>query len=182
MPGFTIHIIIANEYIKKHPNEIKNKEEFIKGTIAPDITNNKSLTHYGIWNNSTTFIDFHKMLEMPETDITKDYWKGYFYHLFVDDRFYNYYFEKEWKNVVINNDKFFNDYYILNKELINDYNINIEDYPKEVRKYMQVIDTSEETKYIKIQKLKNLIQILSQIDINKEIEKIKLKINNLNKK
>lgn len=36
MPGFTIHIAVAKEYIKKHKDEIKNEEEFIKGIIDPD--------------------------------------------------------------------------------------------------------------------------------------------------
>ena len=36
MPGFVIHIAIAKEYERKHKNEIKNTEEFIKGAIAPD--------------------------------------------------------------------------------------------------------------------------------------------------
>ena len=36
MPGFVIHLATANEYIRKHPNEIKNKADFINGSIAPD--------------------------------------------------------------------------------------------------------------------------------------------------
>ena len=37
MPGFTIHIAITKEYVEKHKNEIKNENEFIEGTIAPDL-------------------------------------------------------------------------------------------------------------------------------------------------
>ena len=36
MPGFTIHIAIAKEYARKHKEEIRNIDEFIEGTIAPD--------------------------------------------------------------------------------------------------------------------------------------------------
>ena len=36
MPSFTMHIAIANEYIRKHKNEIKNIKEFVKGNIYPD--------------------------------------------------------------------------------------------------------------------------------------------------
>ena len=46
MPGYVIHIAIATQYIKKH-NNIKNEEEFIKGTIYPDSVSEKKLTHYG---------------------------------------------------------------------------------------------------------------------------------------
>lgn len=34
MAGYLIHIIIGEEYIKKHI--VENEEEFIKGTIYPD--------------------------------------------------------------------------------------------------------------------------------------------------
>ena len=56
MPGFTIHIAIAKQYMKKHPSEIKNEDEFIKGVIAPDMNarldgpaEDKSENHYGKW-------------------------------------------------------------------------------------------------------------------------------------
>lgn len=38
MPGYVIHLATANEYMKKHPNEIKNKNGFLLGTISPDFT------------------------------------------------------------------------------------------------------------------------------------------------
>ena len=40
MPGFVIHIAIAKEYERKHKNEIKNTEEFIKN--AKNIVNDKN--------------------------------------------------------------------------------------------------------------------------------------------
>ena len=37
MAHVAIHEIIANRYIQKHPDEIKDVKEFIKGSIAPDL-------------------------------------------------------------------------------------------------------------------------------------------------
>lgn len=42
MAHVAIHEIIADRYIKKHPGEIENQEEFIKGSVAPDL--NEQLT------------------------------------------------------------------------------------------------------------------------------------------
>ena len=173
MPGFTIHIITAKEYIKKHPNEIKNEEEFIEGTIAPDLTNNKSETHYGIWKNLIVTTYLNKMLEDPKVNINKDYWKGYFLHLYVDNKFYHKYFAEEWKEVVKNDDRLFHDYDLLNKDLIFNYEINIENYPEEIRKYMRPLDTNEKPKYLNFSKLKNMIKELSEININSEVERIR---------
>ena len=149
MPGFTIHTIIAKEYVKKHPNEISDEKEFINGTIAPDLTTDKNTTHYGIWERLIVITNLDKMLEDPKVDITKDYWKGYFLHLYVDNQFYNNYFK------------------------IADYDINIDDFPKEIRKYMRSIYSIEKPKYIDYSKLKNMIKELSEINLKDEIKKCK---------
>lgn len=172
MPGFTIHTIIAKEYVKKHPNEISDEKEFINGTIAPDLTTDKNTTHYGIWERLIVITNLDKMLEDSKVDITKDYWKGYFLHLYVDNQFYNNYFKKEWDEVVKNGDKLFHDYDLLNKKLIDDYDININDYPEEIRKYMRPLDSSEKPKYIDYLKLKNMINELSEIKLKDEIKKV----------
>ena len=51
MPGYVIHIAVANEYIRK--NNLRNPEEFIRGVIAPDDVEDKSLTHYGKYSSRT---------------------------------------------------------------------------------------------------------------------------------
>ena len=91
MPSFVIHIAIANEYLKKHKNEILNKQEFIKGAIAPDlneiftgISENKSKTHYGKWGKFDTITRIDLFLKDNNVDITKDFWKGYLLHLLSD--------------------------------------------------------------------------------------------------
>ena len=45
MPGYVVHIAIAQEYLKKH--NMKYSKDFIMGSVAPDFTSDKSKTHYG---------------------------------------------------------------------------------------------------------------------------------------
>lgn len=45
MPGYVMHLAVAQEYLKKHNNK-ENIDEFIKGTIYPDSVEDKSLTHF----------------------------------------------------------------------------------------------------------------------------------------
>ena len=177
MPGFTIHISIAKEYIEKNKNEIKNKNEFIKGVIAPDMNKkldgmpeDKSATHYGEWGKYevTTYID--KFLEDSEIDITQDFWKGYFLHLLTDHYFYNKYFKEEYQEMVKNNDRFYYDYDCLNKRLIEKYEIEILD---NIKKYMNMFD--EEPKYLKESKVIDFIEEISNMKIQHKVEIIKQK-------
>lgn len=175
MPGFTIHIAIAKQYIKKHNTEIKNEEEFIKGSIAPDMNEkldgpaeDKSKTHYGKWGKYevTTYID--EFLNDTEIDIQQDFWKGYFLHLVTDHYFYNKFFKEEHQEIIKNNDRFYYDYDCLNKELIEKYNLTILD---NIKKYMNLYD--EKPKYLKKLKVIDFIDNISNIDIQEKIKVIK---------
>lgn len=33
MPGFVIHLAVAKEYLKRHPEDRENEEEFYRGII-----------------------------------------------------------------------------------------------------------------------------------------------------
>lgn len=177
MPGFTIHMAIAKQYIAKHENEIKNEEEFIKGSIAPDLTKNfdgpsedKSKAHYGKWGKYevTTYID--QFLNDNKVDMTQDYWKGYFCHLLSDHYFYNKYFKEEHQEMIKNNDRFYYDYDCLNKELIEKYDIQLsEKIEKQVNFY------GAEPKYLKKSKLVDFIDLISSMNLNEQAEIIEQK-------
>lgn len=177
MPGFTIHIATAKQYMKKHDLEIENEEEFIKGVIAPDLNDelngpaeNKSKTHYGKWGKDevTTYIE--KFLKDPKVDMTQDYWKGYFLHLLTDHYFYNKIFVKEHDEMLKNNDTFYYDFDCLNKDLIEKYKINI---LENIKKYMNMYD--EQPKYLKQEKVTNFIDKISNMNIQEKVEIIKQK-------
>ena len=177
MPGFTIHIATAKEYIKKHKLEIKNEEEFIKGVIAPDMNEkldgpaeDKSKNHYGKWGKHevTTYID--EFLNDPNVDMLQDFWKGYFLHLLADHYFYNKYFYKEHQEIIKNDDRFYFDYDCLNKSLIERYKIDI---PDNIKKYMNMYN--EKPKYLNESKIIDFIEEISNMNIQEKIEIIKQK-------
>lgn len=179
MPGFTIHIAIAKQYMKKHKQEIKNEEEFIKGSIAPDLNEemngpaeDKSKTHFGKWGNYEVVTYLDEFLKNPTVDILKDYWKGYFIHLFADHYFYNQekFFKKEYEEMKKNNDKFYNDFNYLNKGLLDRYKIE----PLEnIKKYMSIHEG--EPKYLKLDKIINFIEEISSMNIQEKIKIIEEK-------
>lgn len=117
MAGYVIHLVVAEEYLKLHPEE--QYEEFIHGVIFPDSVTQKSITHYGKSSAYTNLSEFLK-----ENNIDNSYKRGYFLHLLTDYLFYNYYLN-EFDKV-----KIYRDYDILNSKLINKYKVKL---PEEVK-------------------------------------------------
>ena len=174
MPGFTIHLACAKEYLRKHKNEIKDEEEFTKGNIAPDYNTiikgqDKSVAHYGKWGIYENYTDLNKFLADEKVDISKDYWKGYFFHLLVDYYFYNIYFKNENAEKIKNSEFFAPDFDILNEPLITKYSIEVID---ELSKYMKFVD-KKETKYLKLDKIVDFIDKMTDFEIEERIEFIK---------
>lgn len=174
MPGFTIHIAIGKEYIKKHKGHIQNESEFIKGTIAPDLDENKidlakdkSKTHYGKWGNYQVKTNIKSFLQDAKVTIDTDYWKGYLLHLLVDHYFYNISFQQELEAIIQNKDKFYDDYDCLNFELITRFQIEI---LENVKKYMKIDKNKKEPKYLKKDKVIQFIEEMSNINLEKQME------------
>ncbi len=157
MPGFVIHLSVAREYIKKHPQEIKDEELFFKGVIAPDFTNDKSQTHYGIDSCDTNL-----KLYLESNKIETDYDKGWFLHLVTDYIFY----KKYYKNL---DDRVYEDYDVLNEILIEKYNVPI---LKEIEKY--AIPNKGTLQLLSEEKIFEFIEEVS----NWELNTIKNKIEN----
>lgn len=121
MPGFVIHTAIGQEYYKKNKN-IENYNDFIRGNILPDLTKNKSETHYG---KSPAYTNLKKFLEKNRINTSLN--QGIFLHLIADYLFYNHYLYK------INKEILHNDYDLINKSLIDKYDVKLTD---EIRKYV----------------------------------------------
>ena len=84
MASFSMHLAIAKLYLKTHSKE--DIHEFIKGTLAPDLTDDKPATHYGrhsAWANPA------KYLQCNGNDIENSFKKAYFLHLITDYIFYH---------------------------------------------------------------------------------------------
>ena len=171
MPSFVMHIAIVKEYVKKHKDDIKNLDEFIKGTIAPDLAKNKNITHYGEWNNNITEIVFENFLEDNNNIHNTDYFKGYFLHLLADDFTYNNFLKKEY-DYIKKEDAFdiaYEEFYYLNKVLIPKYEIY--DLPKEIENYSQI--KNGECKYLKVDKIIDMIEEISNINLEEQIDNIR---------
>ncbi len=158
MAGYLIHIIIGEEYIKKHI--VENEEEFIKGTIYPDSVKIKGETHYSpFYSGDTNLYEFLK-----DRKLDNSFNLGYFLHLVVDCIFYNKYFLIPFGTLT---EEVHNDYDILNKGLIEKYNPKI---PEEIKKYTKfkegttkILDAEKVHKCIEEASNYNLIELGNRI-------------------
>lgn len=135
MPSFNIHLAVAKRYLDKH-NDIKNTLDFYKGSIAPDLTDNKDKSHYTAPRKDNELYSNYLMKKvilnryLEENDILTDYDKGVFLHLITDKIFFTNYFTKEYVDSVIGK-TFLNNLYFsydtTNKYLEDKYGIGMYD-------------------------------------------------------
>jgi len=99
MPSFDIHLAIARNYVKNH-KDITNVQDFIKGSIAPDLVADKRISHYTKEQDKD---DLAKSLKnkvaideyLKQNEIKTDYDKGVYLHLLTDYLFFNHFFDEE---------------------------------------------------------------------------------------
>lgn len=159
MPGYVIHLAVAEEYLRKHKNNNENYNEFIEGVIFPDGVKDKSLTHYGKGSSKTNLYAF-----LEDNKMDTSFNRGYFLHLLTDYIFYNRYIS------IFTNDMY-NDYDILNKELLEKYKVIL---PEKVKN--QVFFKDEPYSNLKIlsidmvNKFINEVSSISLDDVEKDIK------------
>ncbi len=149
MAGYVIHLAVAQEYLRKHSNIKENYEEFIEGVIYPDSVSDKSLTHYGSKSSKVILKDFLK-----ENKLDDSYKRGYFLHLVTDYLFYNRYLDIFTKDI-------YNDYDILNKFLIEKYNVKI---PRKVEN--SIFYNEGKTKILTKELAEKVIDEISDLDLD----------------
>lgn len=177
MAHIAIHEIIADRYIQKHQLEINNEHEFVKGSVAPDLNDemterriDKDSSHYGKWSNGEVKTNINKFLEDDKVDINEDYWKGYFLHLLTDHYFYNKHFNEEFEDMKKNHDSFGFDYYYIFKEIFEKYQFTLSKY---TIKYINIKEGK--TRYLKLDKIIDFIEEISNMNIKDEVQIIKQK-------
>ncbi len=177
MAHVAVHEIIANRYIQKHPSEIKDTDKFITGSIAPDLDEQlaerrkfKDVSHYGRWSNGNTETNIDKFLEDKQVKIEQDYWKGYFLHLLTDHYFYNKQFNKEFEEIKKNKGNLREDYNYIFEEILKKYKINLSNYTS---KYVDIKEGNPQ--YLKLDKMLDFIEEMSDKNIENEIKIIKQK-------
>ena len=99
MPCLAVHLAVAKKYLEKHPEE--NKDDFILGTIAPDInmpniekyingvSEDKNSHHFGLNFKTDDLIEYMKKkvdfnLFFQNNDINTSFLRAYFLHLICD--------------------------------------------------------------------------------------------------
>lgn len=154
MPGYVIHLAVAEEYLRKHKEKNENYNDFIEGVIFPDSVKDKSITHYGKRSSNANLFKF-----LQDKKIYTSFNRGYFLHLLTDYLFYNKYIDSFSKEL-------YNDYDRLNEKLINEYNVKL---PEKIKEFV-FYKNEGECKILKLEIVKQLIDDISELDLD-EIEK-----------
>ncbi len=190
MASYNIHLAIGKRYIAKR-NDIQDISSFIRGLIEPDLTLDKSKTHYTLPNYEETLIT-HLQKKVGLYEYIKsnpdlnDYTKGVFLHLITDYLFFNYFINKDYLEKV-DYQRFCADLYysykMVDKYLLDKYEIDYQKIPNDLVIAMQ--ETLKEV-YIKnvkniiiLDKLNNFIEYVSSIDLDNYAKQLKLSKKNV---
>ena len=148
MPGYVIHLAVAEEYLKKHKKN-EQYEAFIEGVVFPDGTIDKSKTHFGKGSSNSNLYEF-----LEKYNINDSFNRGYFLHLLTDYLFYNRYIDTFSKDM-------YNDYDILNAYLIEKYNVKLPEKAKE-----KVFFKEGKLKFLSKELTEKIIDEISNLDID----------------
>lgn len=185
MPSFYIHLAIGKRYIEKNNGAIKDPEEFYRGTIAPDLTNNKLLTHYGLKDTDDFIYNLSIKVLLNEylklNKIESDYDLGVFMHLVSDYIFYNYYLDKSELSKLTAKEfskSLYGSYDIVNDYLLGKYNLQDIEYMKEIKPIVDDFVNNkqdDDTKFVCLvseDKLDEFIDYVSDINLEEYSKKI----------
>jgi hypothetical protein len=145
MPCLAMHLAVAKEYLRHHPEE--KEDEFILGTIAPDInmkdiekyvngaSEDKNSHHFGENYNTTDMIEYMKKKVNFEkffenNDLDTSFKRAYFLHLICDYVFFGEYITHDSISGMTFDEiklKGFNDYNRITPILIDKYKLTIPD-------------------------------------------------------
>ena len=180
MPCLAMHLAIAKEYLKKNPNE--DKEEFILGTIAPDIdmpdidkyingvNSDKNSHHFGDNYNTTDAIEYMKKKVNFDkffvfNDLSTSFLRAYFLHLISDYLFFGEYItnkEINGKTLLEIRDIGYADYNRITSKLVKKYDLVI---PEKI-KWILNSHSEGELEILKEDQVYTFIEDMSNININ----------------
>lgn len=184
MPGFNIHIAVANKYLNN--NKIDDRLAFLRGSVYPDLSVDKSGSHYSdpivnnLYDSLRGKVNLKKCFLYNTGD--SDFDKGVLLHLVTDYYFYNYFFDDDYiKNTSY--DQFQNDIYYsfdqVDDYVKNKYSVEYEVYKDRILddfehyklyKYNEftknIIDVNRLDKFIEDMSLINIDEIRSSYENN----------------
>ena len=170
MASVAFHIVAGKEYCKKH--KIDNIQDFVSGCIAPDIAQDRIVSHYGKKRLASSYTDaiLNKVdlyAFCTKNKIDTEYNQGIFFHLITDYIFYKEYLlnSHNYKKIEkmdyeeIKN-KIYLEYNILNLWLVNNYGLDISTVPEIANGI-----NDGKLEILSISQLKKLIKELSILDL-----------------
>ena len=160
MPGYVIHLAVAEKYLEKHKSKNENYYEFIEGVIYPDSTKIKSETHYGEKSSQSNVYEFLK-----EHELNNSFERGYFLHLLTDFLFYKKHYKLPPGGIATQT--IHDDYDKINKYVLEKYPIDI---PEEVIEFCRQKDG--EPVYVKKEKLDSFVDEASGYNLQELAEEI----------
>lgn len=94
MPSQLTHLAVAKRFMQKHPQMIEDVVRFLDGNVAPDLNPDKAASHCGDRSERVNIVKHNLEKVNPAKfaqthDMTDDYNKGQYLHLYVDDKYYN---------------------------------------------------------------------------------------------
>ena len=172
MACLAMHLAIGKKYLENHLYEDEN--EFIEGTLAPDLVDDKIKSHFGENKKPTTV---KEMMEY-KMDIVKaanainldsSFSRAEFLHLITDEVFYRFVYSTElekWSPMEVKqamyDDFDFVTFYILNK-----YNIELPDNLKHL-----AINSKGESKFFSENAIDKFIEVVASLDLEEARKQI----------
>ena len=182
MGSIMMHLVVAEEYLKKHKD--KDRVEFLRGTIEPDMDIEKQKllseadkhgTHYGkrvgshsIYEAVNTKIDLFKFLKKNEIDTSCN--RGKFLHLIFDDMFYRLSYSPEWEEIPVEimGKEWCYEFDRINHHIAKKYGIKLVfPLPEFI---LRCLD--EPTKYVSLDDFDRFVEVLRGFDLNRAKEEI----------
>lgn len=143
MPCLAVHLAIAKKYVELHPEE--NEEEFIKGSMAPDIAEDKNKAHYGSNEKCEDIIEYmQKKTDLKaylnENKLDTSFNRAYFLHLLADYLFFGKYVTSDLIKGLKTEEvvrRGYNDYDIITPIIIKKWGLDIPEYlPDKVKEFL----------------------------------------------
>ncbi len=104
MPSQITHLAVAKKFLEKHIGAIRDVQRFLDGSVMPDLSSDKAASHCGVRTEMKDSVKLNLEKVNPGKfvathDMSDDFNKGQYLHLYTDDRYYNdfllAYFQKE---------------------------------------------------------------------------------------
>ena len=176
MPCTTIHLAIAKEYCKLHPEE--NYKDFCLGSNLPDTTTKKIRTHYGTCiKDAKRYVDYARNKVDLNTaikfvDLNNAINIGIFMHLICDYAFYNDLNLRKDKKLVYSilpkdaSKLSTEDYNVLTNKIVEKYGIDLNEMPPNLMVYI-IPPIRDELIFFDEEEIYKFIERMSKIKLEK---------------